>query len=247
MMKQIFRSTKKASNILEDDDWDNDLPVVRNKGTASSNGDIVMAKIKELQRVPGLYDFVLANCFLAGGAVRDTIRQQKPKDWDIFFKTEAAKNEFVSRFSDGMDQTGFGNLNYYDFQFITLDTGTPEKVIGNFDWDVNQVYFDFATNRLGGNVSSNNYLRLNTEARTPLSAIMRLPHLLSKGFLIEQKELLFAYTFVSLKVNLASPTAVQAQNSFISNGGFPLSGVTETTERAVKAALKSSPLMKALE
>ncbi len=224
------------------------MKVLSSKST-DANAVKITDAILELKEVPDLYEFSQEHCFLAGGAVRDVVREREPKDWDIFFKSEAAKDEFISRFGRKMELTGFGNYNWKKFQFITMETGSPTKVTGTFDWTVNMVYFDFALGQFGGNTHHNNFLNINTKARTPLSAIMRLPYLLEKGFLIDQKELLFAYTFVSVSVDLKCPEAVNNQYNFISgNGGN--SAIEGTTKRAVDTALKEiiakSPLQRAL-
>lgn len=207
-------------------------------------------KMLELKKIPGLYEFTVVNCFLAGGAVRDSIRDITPKDYDLFFYTDSAKEAFIKDFGRFCEVTGFGNYNWGKFQFVTLETGTPQKVTDNFDWNVNQVWFEFHKSSFSGYRSNTMHLNFNTKARTPLSAIMRLPHLLSKGFKIDQKEMLFAYTFVAMSVNLANPVEVHQQQNFISGNGGQVGGIEEVTERAVKAAkdiqIARSPLTKAL-
>lgn len=203
--------------------------------------------IKILKQVPGLHEFTMEHCFLAGGAVRDLARGNVPKDYDIFFKTKAAAEEFKRKFSMGMVESVLGNYNFSDIQFITMNVGSPEKVIEQFDWNVNQVFYDFANGKASG-IQSDNALRINTKAQTPLSAIMRIPHLLSKGFVIYPEELLFAYTFVSTVVNLSNAEAVKAQTCLMSNGGGNTDyRIDAVLKRATEAALTQSPLSKALE
>lgn len=204
----------------------------------------VLEKLKELSVVPGLYEYVMEFGFVAGGAIRDLFRDKTPKDWDIFFKTEAAKNEFVKRFGNEFRVTGIGNYNFKDFQFITIRFGSPENVIDTFDWNVNQTFFDPKIQQLCY-YDRSDYLRINTKTEKPLSAIMRLPYMLEKGFKIGDKELLFALTFVSSVVDLKSQEAVEKQHEYMSAGGYKCS-VEGVVERAVKEALKQSPLSKAL-
>lgn len=205
----------------------------------------ILTKMKELKKIPDLYEFVMENAFLAGGAVRDLTRGQKPKDYDIFFKTKKAKDEFVKNFSKHMKETGIGNYNWHDFQFITIRHGTPQEVTDTFDWNVNQVFFDFDGSYLGGERFGGIVLRINTKCDKPLSALLRLPYLLKKGFTIDEKELLFALTFTSTVVNLRSTEAVEDQLEFMSSGGGSTC-LGDTVERAVQAALEKSPLNKAL-
>lgn len=205
-------------------------------------------KLNTLKKIPDLYEFTLENCFIAGGAARDTIRSTPPKDYDMFFLSDSAKDEFIRKFGNHCTVTGFGNYNWDEFQFITLVTGSPESVTDTFDWNVNQVWFNLKAKRFGGHLSTSNYLMFNCKSRTPLSAIMRLPMLIKKGYVIEPKELLFAYTFVALSVNMANPEAVNLQQAAaISNNAGPCTGVESVTKRAVKAVLENSPLCQVLK
>lgn len=219
-------------------------------GAGNRNMKTITDKMRELKKVPGLYEFTMSNCFIAGGAVRDRLRNITPKDYDLFFYSDAAKDEFIAKFSRHCEITGFGNYNWEMFQFITIETGTPRQVTDNFDWNVNKVWLEFGKKHPGGWTSDSMFLNLNTLARTPLSAIMRLPHLIAKGYKIDQKEMLFAYTFVAMSVNLANSAEVHSQQNFISGNGGQVGGIEEVTERAVKAArdiaVAKSPLNKSL-
>jgi hypothetical protein len=210
----------------------------------------IEVKMRELQKIPGLFEFVMEHAFLAGGAVRDLARNKTPKDWDIFFKSEDAKNEFVKRFSSGMVETGIGNFNYANFQFITIRWGTPEEVINTFDWNVNMLYYDFLRERARNGAVwgfyDGVYLKINTNAEKPLASLLRLPYLIEKGFRIEQDELLFALSFVSKAVNLQSSESVMDQAEFMSACGGPTGKIDDTIKRASEAAIKHSPLYKAM-
>lgn len=208
------------------------------------------AKIQQLAEIPGLYQFILDNCFVAGGAVRDIARNVKPKDWDIFFRTEEAKDEFIVRFGKYCTKTGIGNFNYQDFQFITLYTGTPEEVIGQFDWNVNQRYYEFGTSDKSyyKYPSSSQPLRFNCKARKPLSAYLRLPDMLAKGYTIEQEELMFLLSFLAQTAPVRGGCDLSNEFEFMSSGGgyIGASKAEKAIERASEEAKKQSPLYKLL-
>lgn len=207
-------------------------------------------KILELKKVPGLYEFTTENCFLAGGAVRDTIRGVKPKDYDLFFYTEEGKSQFVQNFSRYCNETGLKNFNYNDFQFITLMTGEPQKVVDTFDWNVNQCYYELLKNpfRNWGGTLSDNYLRFNVKARKPLSAYLRLPEMLAKGFVIEKEELVFLLSFLAQTAPIRGGADLSEEFEFLSSGGgFISSNKAEAAvNRASEEARKHSPLYKIL-
>jgi hypothetical protein len=207
-------------------------------------------KIQELREIPGLYEFVLKNCFIAGGAVRDAIRDVKPKDYDIFFRTEEAKEEFIQIFSKRFTETSIGNFNYKDFQFITLYTGTPQQVVDTFDWNVNQEYYEFGKNnpKYLSRIREK-YLTLNTNCRKPLSAFLRLPDMLKKGYEIEKEELLYVLSFISQVSAVRGDVDLSKEFEFVSSGGGFIG--SDKAERAVKRAtqeaVKHSPLYKVMK
>lgn len=207
------------------------------------------SKIKELKKVPHLYEFIMEHGFLAGGAIRDIIRKATPKDYDIFFKTVAAKDEFIEKFGDKMEVTGIGNYNWKDFQFITIRTGSPKKILDTFDWNVNQVAYDFKAKRSEGYWGDDIYLRFNTKTDKPLASLLRLPYLISKGYTIDEKEYLFALAYTATTVDLTSSQAVESQYEFMSSGGGQTSpsGIVErAAELANAEKLRKSPLSQAL-
>lgn len=203
-------------------------------------------KIQELRKIPGLYDFVKQQGFVAGGAVRDLCMELVPKDYDIFFKTKEAIEEFKNSFGSYLEKTPLDNYNYTDFQFITMQHGSPDDVIAGFDWNVNMCYVDFSTGRAQLLSKYQKLLAFNPNGKFPVSAFLRLPYLMSKGFTITHQELLFASCFLSASGLLASSEKAMGSISFApSNGGsFNINGIPE---RAIRAALASSDLAKAMK
>lgn len=137
-----------------------------------------------------------------------------------------------------MQVTGIGNYNFKDFQFITIRFGSPKQVIDTFDWNVNMGFVDFKTHLVNNAECKARYLRLNVNAEKPLSALLRLPRMLKKGFEIEEKELLFTVSFISSVVNLKSSKGIEDQYEFISSGGSKSYVAFETAGRATKEAEK---------
>lgn len=208
---------------------------------------IIEEKFTELKAVPDLYEFVLENCFLAGGAVRDVILNVTPKDWDVFFRTEEAKDEFIQRFTRKMEETGIGNFNYKDFQFITLYTGSPSHVTNKFDWNVNQQFYEFGKS-MGRGYFIPKELRLNTDCEKPLAAYLRLPDMISKGFTISKEELMFTIAFISARTNFEN---LDNEFEWISSGGgfIGAHAATNAVQRAKADAKhpRHSKLAKALK
>lgn len=212
----------------------------------------IMDKMQELQMVPGLYDFVIKNCYLAGGAVRDLNRDVKPKDYDIYFLTADAIEEFGNRFGrNGMDVTALGNFNYNDFQFITVTHGLPKDVVGKFDWNVNMQYYLFGEKSSHAmeyvNTIGKPELRFNLKSQYPLSAFIRLPYLIEKGYYISPKELIFVTSYLVTKGILNSPEEAQKQVSVSPSTDMSMYNIAGAVERAQKIALSESPLMNMLK
>lgn len=211
--------------------------------------NIVEGKLEDLKKVPMLYDFVMENCYLAGGAVRDINMNRAPKDYDIYFYTKDAVTEFGNRFGkNGMEETPLGNFNYKDFQFITVQCGNPILVTGTFDWNVNQQYYEFKKKKIGysGYGCEGNDLRFNTKSSYPLSAVLRMPYLIQKGFTITPKEFAFVMAYISTRGILNSPEEAQRQVSISPSSDMSMYNIAGSVDRARKAALEDSPLMKSL-
>jgi hypothetical protein len=216
----------------------------------------IMDKMELLKKVPDLYDFTLNHCFVAGGAIRDINRSVEPKDYDLFFRTKEAIDEFKTKFSKYMEETGLGNFNYgKDIQFITINYGTPEKVVGEFDWNVNQVYYEF--NRLTSYKlvsrfiamfrSNDTELVFNINSSYPLSAFLRLPYMIQKGFTISPKEFAFVTAYISARGFLNSEEEMKKQMSIVPSSESSKFNIEGTVQRAQALAIKKSPLMNSLK
>jgi hypothetical protein len=208
-------------------------------------------KTKDLKAVPGLYEFAMENCFIAGGAVRDSRRGVQPKDYDLFFRSDASRDEFIETFGKLMEITGIGNYNYNDFQFITLYTGSPLSVISKFDWNVNMMYHEFNNNKLYRSTYVPGELKLNVDCEKPLSAYLRLPDMINKGFKISKEELMFTLAFIGQRVNLKNLDNLDKEFEWVSAGGGMVGAgaARKAVERALEDAKhpRHSKLAKALK
>lgn len=202
-------------------------------------------KLKELSILPGLLELTLEKGFCAGGAVRDIARGAKPRDYDIFFKSADAVEEFKQKYSHLCEETVLGNFNLADFQFITIYFGSPKDIISQFDWNVNQKYCDFAITNNPSYEYTETHLSFNCNASYRLSALLRLPKFIEMGYKIEPRELAFVVCYIAATGVLASSEAVEAELSFVPSSGHAIN-LKGIPERATKAAIQSSPLMKAL-
>jgi hypothetical protein len=211
----------------------------------------IMDKMLELKAIPGLYEFTMENCFIAGGAVRDVNRNVEPKDYDLFFRTDKGIEEFKAKFSERMEETGLGNFNYSDFQFITLSSGTPAQVVSKFDWDVNMQYYVFGETHAKSlsyiNHAGEHSLVFNVNSSYPLSAFLRLPQMLKKGYHIMPKELSFITAFLAAKGVFNSGEEAQGHLNIVPSQSMSQYSIGGAVDRGRQAAIADSPLMKALK
>lgn len=170
--------------------------------------------LKSLECVPGLRKFIEDNAYLAGGAVRDMLRNKTPNDYDFFFRTKEAREQFATTFGKLMVGTPFENFEIHlegkKFQFIMMYSGSPEEVVGRFDWNINMVWIDPTP---GANPPYrmyyvNNVLEFNLNATHKFSALERLPHFLSDGYHIPPYELQKALIALTLEGPINNPNKV---------------------------------------
>lgn len=157
--------------------------------------------LEPLKQTTGLYEFIKEHAYLAGGAVRDLIRNKTPKDFDFFFRTEEAAKEFAEKFGKQFKHTPFANYEgrYYvpklkydrPYQFIMMYSGAPKEVVGQFDWNINMVWIDPTFNNKPGTeyVYVEDFMSLNVNATHKFSAMERLGSFLSAGYRISPTEM----------------------------------------------------------
>jgi hypothetical protein len=175
---------------------------------------------------PGIAAFLEETAYLAGGAVRDLLRTKNPNDYDIFFKTPEALTKFEEMFAKKMINTPFknyqttvlGTYRNYKVQFISMYTGSPDEVVGRFDWNINMVWSPLGEvphSPLGRAYFPTNELRLNLNATHLFSAMERLPRFLAEGYRIDPFEMQKALVRFSM---LPQVTEENTPQTFSSTG-----------------------------
>lgn len=153
--------------------------------------------------------FIRENCYLAGGCFRSIILKKPVKDWDFYFKTEEAKNQFIKLIDGNSWQTPALGNNYYIadntdnaitcqfqksqeiLQFITRWTGSPDKVVEKFDFLHTQSYYVLDTKLLKITKTPYKELKYNTKSPYPINALKRaLKFAKEKGVEMEDESLI---------------------------------------------------------
>lgn len=106
---------------------------------------------------------------VAGGCVRDVLRCQPPKDYDVFILGCENPNEMKDKIAKRLTESKFtqaGNTNHisepylagtylvggYHVQVMASDYKTMEELIDSFDWNVSRFAFD-GVNLIGESIS----------------------------------------------------------------------------------------------
>lgn len=161
-----------------------------------SEGSKVVSKLLSIFPKTDVKDYFLKNTFIAGGYVRDLLRNKRYKDIDFYFKSKEAMDLLLPHIEKaGYRKSKNGTYVKDDIQFITMIYGDPESVINKFDFTVNQGYYDYGNSVLNIRESSQN-LYVNKDGLTPLGALIRVPYLLDKGFHISKAEMAFLSAIV---------------------------------------------------
>lgn len=139
---------------------------------------------------PLVVDFVNENGFIAGGLIRDLIRDKVPKDVDVYFKRELPLEIMNDLTANGWILSKNGNYYKDKVQFITLLKGNPRDVVKQFDFTINNNFYDFSSKELYFETEDKT-LTINDNLFAPMSALVRLNRFLSEGFTISDNELVF--------------------------------------------------------
>lgn len=155
--------------------------------------------------------FYLENIYVAGGAIRDSIRNDEIKDWDIFPKDYITRQAMMTLFTkETIDflnendalytyefiESKFKNLNVtvtsrlsgkiYELQFCVIKYRDPNEMIEHFDFTINQCYVDLRTIKIHSHIFNQNFKWLVPvkEIEYPLNALIRVDKFLKKGYRI---------------------------------------------------------------
>ena len=132
---------------------------------------------------------LLDQMFIAGGAIRSLLIGDKVSDYDIFFKTQEALEKFVAHMEyrqyeyKSNNSIGLFSSTGKHLQFIIVTSGSPESVVGEFDFTCNQSFYNFSEELL--NVHTDSYsrnLRINPNARNTMGTFLRIGKFLRKGY-----------------------------------------------------------------
>jgi hypothetical protein len=138
---------------------------------------------------------ILSKMFIAGGAIRSLMTQTKVSDYDIFVKDDETIQEVIDALVyrqtlyQSKNSIGVISSTGKHLQFIVCASGTPESVVGEFDFTCNQSYYDFSTKTL--TVHPDAYtmqLRVNSNARNAIGTFLRIGKFLQKGYSYPPRE-----------------------------------------------------------
>lgn len=174
---------------------------------------VLFSTIKDDQE---LVDFLTENIFIAGGVIRDLMRDKKYNDFDCYFKTEVPEKIKEKLYKFFFNKRGShyaiispkGNLifslykndkdadDYYKVNFIYINHGKPIDVVNTFDFTINNNYFDYKTQELFIDTLGNDLI-CNEKIATPGNLLVRLYKFTSQGYNASQLTLLF----ITFKLN----------------------------------------------
>lgn len=128
-------------------------------------------------------DFVKEHAYVAGGCFHSMVNGQKVNDYDFYFKTKQAVEDFKTltqarpnyRFLPSKNAINY-NGSDIKLQFITSFWGTPKDVIAKFDFKHCMSYLDLNTQQLKMDrpFLLSNYLEFNLDASFPAKALERI-------------------------------------------------------------------------
>lgn len=154
-------------------------------------------KYVELLKKVGLTDMDLMGSFIAGGAIRSIVLDEPVKDVDIFCHNQEVIdnidnnlgiNQFLlSGYNSSENATSF-KIDGVQFQIITVKTGQPLEVIGEFDFEMNMNYVELVdtTHVYIHNKAAveGKVLTINPKCRNKLGTLARLEKFIKRGYTI---------------------------------------------------------------
>lgn len=154
-------------------------------------------------------DIIKEHCFVAGGALRSLIEDEKVRDLDIYFKSpeglelflakyrEVEKDyaiSFISDTANALTLQAFRNGKKPVVQFIKLTTGYPLDVVSRFDFTNSMGYYDIATGVCNiekmYDAVQKKELVYNPSCLSKAMAMKRVIKFVKQGYTISNKELL---------------------------------------------------------
>lgn len=152
--------------------------------------------IEALVRSSGITLFDLQAPFLAGGSIRDALRDCEPNDYDLYFNYQTQLDRFVEYFKENITLKSNSattiQIGKMKIQAVH-NIGTIDSILKTFDFNINQVAYSLGDNKLYYYNEEDLYTRHLKSAtpRTTLTLIPRLVKFLGSGrFLITKEETL---------------------------------------------------------
>jgi len=144
--------------------------------------------IDELEETDLPKGFFKEHLFIAGGSIRSLVNNEVPKDYDIFCRTPEGLEKLKEILKDiqkysSLNAIGHTSLTGKDIQFILCEIGSPEKIIGEFDFMMNMNYYDPKEDNLVIHYAAyDKKLRVNSKARNVLGTLARISKFVARGY-----------------------------------------------------------------
>ncbi|MCY9737516.1 hypothetical protein M5X17_27825 [Paenibacillus alvei] len=152
-------------------------------------------------------EFIMKS-YIAGGCIYSLYHDQEPKDYDYFLKDKELAEEMKQYFLDvaGYRGNGISGGIYKDTglivtdnaisignrQIIIRETGTPEEVVGQFDFKHNMFYCDgVRVHTLSDfqNLKSDKLVYNEKRARDVCGTVVRVNKFVGRGMKISNREM----------------------------------------------------------
>jgi hypothetical protein len=192
----------------------NNIKSIIHKYKTKSIEQILENKLQEFSKLFPEYmqKDILKHCYLAGGCIYRLYNKTKPKDWDIFCEDDWILSSMQahlmssdgSNFESVLDKVkryeiySSGNkifTNYAttigNFQIVHKFHGSPEYVVGQFDFKHNMFYYKEGKVHCVSDFKyiKDKQLHFNFErARDIAGVLLRIPKFIERGMWISKKD-----------------------------------------------------------
>lgn len=137
-------------------------------------------------------DEFLSEAYIAGGSIRSMIADEEVKDYDIFLRSD----KLVARIREtkGLSYISDNAVSVYmgidQIQIITNFTAHPSDMIDEFDFTMNQNFFDPIIETIVARDELSiltKQLVINKTCRNKLGTLARISKFVARGFLVPSK------------------------------------------------------------
>lgn len=163
------------------------------RGEITTKLDLITDELAKL--IPR--DLLERECFFAGGCIRSMVRGEKVNDYDLFVRTPEALvkiKEHLELYCIYNSKNSMGivrrliddelcTAETIEIQLIVCATGSPDHIIGEFDFTNNMNYYDLSNKYLSVNASTAfPELGVNPKCRNVLGTLARIPKFVERGY-----------------------------------------------------------------